>query len=338
MKLINKIIIAIFALGTIFVSCDTLIYDNLEDCAQGVYVKFYSMTPCDKTDSSFVGEVESITLLAFDQSGRLAVEPIRKENQNLTSDYEILMLLPSGSYTFVGWAGVNDKFDLKEMKPGTTTKKDVMLALKSNNNVAANLTGTQVWQGESPVVHLPEAAQYGTLYRYTAVNLQELTNRVNVTVTFTELMAELYDGSKFFVEISSESGTYNIDGTMPMDQPALQFPITQSIPFADRQFTESFEMMDLQPKQGNILKVYYIDEDAEEEKDRIKYVFNGDLVGAILLGAKDNPGKINLFCENEFDVRLNVIGACENCPDTYFSCEVWINDWKVHSYSTELGW
>ena len=336
MKLINKIIIAIFALGTVFVSCDTLIYDNLEDCAQGVYVKFYSMTPCE-TDSSFIGEVETVTLLAFDENGKLAIEPIRKVDQNLSSDYDILVPLPSGSYTFVGWVGVNDKFDLKGLKPGTTTKKDVMLALKSKNNIAADLSGTQVWQGESPVVVLPQASEFGSVFRYTAVNLRELTNKVNVTVTFTELMAELYDPTKFFVEISSESGTYNVDGTMPMNQPALQFPITNSEEFAERQFTESFNMMDLQPKQGNILKVYYLDEKSEGDNKQ-KIVFHGDLVGAILLAAKDNPGEINLYCENEFNIRLDIIGACENCPDTYFSCDVWVNDWKVHSYSTELGW
>ena len=334
MNLKNKILITImFALGTILWSCDSLIYDNLEDCPQGVYVKFYSMTPCDN-DSSFIGEVPSITVFAFDSNDKLVVSTT-ENNVNLSRDYEILMPVSNGSFSFVGWAGVNDNFELSSLKPGTTTKKDVLLTLKNSNNIAANLTGTQVWQGESSVVTLPSVDDVGSVYKYTAVNLTEVTNRVNVTVTFTELIQELYDTSKLFVEVSSESGTYNVDGSMPLDQKALQFPITHITDLEDNGITSSFEMMDLQPKQGNLLKVYYkdINEEGEEEE---KIVFLNDLVGAILMAAKDNPGEINLYCENEFDIRLDIIGACEDCPDTYFSCDVYVNDWKVHSYSTDL--
>ena len=41
MNLRNKILITLFTLGTIFWGCDSLIYDDLADCPQGVYVKFY---------------------------------------------------------------------------------------------------------------------------------------------------------------------------------------------------------------------------------------------------------------------------------------------------------
>ena len=61
MNVQNKILITLFALGTIFWSCDSLIYDDLADCPQGVYVKFYSMTPC-AADSTFLGSVSSLTL------------------------------------------------------------------------------------------------------------------------------------------------------------------------------------------------------------------------------------------------------------------------------------
>lgn len=318
-----------FALGTILWSCDSLIYDNLEDCPQGVYVKFYSMTPCDN-DSSFIGEVPSVTVFAFDSNDKLVVSSTEK-NVNLSRDYNILMPVSNGSFTFIGWAGVDDSFSVESFTPGKTTKKDVMLHLNSSNGVAANINGKHVWQGESRAVHLPDPAEFATFYEYTAINLQEVTNRVNVKLTFSETIQELFDTSKFFVEVASESGVYNIDGTMPVKQESLDFPIINTTVFERDSVIWNYAMMDLKPKQGNLLKIYY-----KEEGEEDKIVFFNDLVGAILVASEDHPGKINMACENEFNIRLDVKGACENCPDTYFSCDIYVNNWKVHSYSTEL--
>ena len=330
MNLRNKILITImFALGTILWSCDSLIYDNLEDCPQGVYVKFYSMTPCDN-DSSFIGEVPSVTVFAFDSNDKLVVSSTEK-NVNLSRDYNILMPVSNGSFTFIGWAGVDDSFSVESFTPGKTTKKDVMLHLNSSNGVAANINGKHVWQGESRAVHLPDPAEFATFYEYTAINLQEVTNRVNVKLTFSETIQELFDTSKFFVEVASESGVYNIDGTMPVKQESLDFPIINTTVFERDSVIWNYAMMDLKPKQGNLLKIYY-----KEEGEEDKIVFFNDLVGAILVASEDHPGKINMACENEFNIRLDVKGACENCPDTYFSCDIYVNNWKVHSYSTEL--
>ena len=107
MKLLNKLTITLFALGMIFASCDTLIYDNLEDCPQGVYVKFFSMTPCD-TDSSFIGDVSSLTLFAFDKNDKLVITTT-KTNVTLSRDYDILVPVSNGEFSFIAWAGLNDE-------------------------------------------------------------------------------------------------------------------------------------------------------------------------------------------------------------------------------------
>ena len=63
-----KTILVLLAAGILFWGCDSLIYDDLKDCPQGVYVKFYSKTPCAE-DSLYIGEVSSITVFAFGQDG-----------------------------------------------------------------------------------------------------------------------------------------------------------------------------------------------------------------------------------------------------------------------------
>src|SRR5690554_4404401 len=160
----NKILVTLFALGTVLWGCDSLIFDDISDCPQGVYVKFYSMKPCD-LDSTFVGDVPSLILFAFDKNDIL-VTSVTKEDATLSIDYELFMPVADGAFSFVGWAGYDGKFTLGTFINGVTTKKDVMLTLKSASSVAEQLNGISVWQGESPVVFLPDPLEYGSLYKH----------------------------------------------------------------------------------------------------------------------------------------------------------------------------
>lgn len=316
MNVRNKILITLFALGTIFWGCDSLIFDDLADCPQGVYVKFYSMTPCE-TDSTFIGDVASLTVFAFDENDKL-VASVTQQNPTLSRDFEVLMPVQNGNFSFVGWAGVNDQFTLGTFTNGTTTKKDVMLTLKSASGVAANLNGTRVWQGESPVVFLPDPADYASFYEYTAVNLQEVTNRVELIVEFDKTTMKDYDLEAIHAEVSSGNGTMRIDGTMPLNQDALVYPSSNST-FNDNVATWHYNLLDLKTGQDNKLHVYYTGNDEEGET-----VFNGDLMQA------------NLDCDNDFTVKVVIKDYCVECW-THFSCSIYVNNWLVHSYSTELG-
>ncbi|MDD3309675.1 MAG: FimB/Mfa2 family fimbrial subunit, partial [Dysgonamonadaceae bacterium] len=145
----NKIFITLFALGTIFWGCDSLLFEDLADCAQGVYVKFYSKTPC-ASDSTFIGSVPSLTVFAFDENDKL-VTSISKQNVTLDHNFKLLIPVSNGNFTFIAWAGMNSNFVVSRFTNGTTTKKDVMLKLNTSSNIAPNLNDTHIWQGESSV-------------------------------------------------------------------------------------------------------------------------------------------------------------------------------------------
>ena len=333
MNLRNKILITLFALGTIFWGCDSLIYDDLANCPQGVYVKFYSMTPC-ATDSTFLGSVASLTLFAFDENDRL-VSSVTQQNVTLSRDYNVLVPVSNGNFTFVAWAGVDDNFTTGTFTNGTTTKKDVMLTLKSASGVAANLNGTKVWQGESPVVFLPDPADYASFYEYTAVNLQEVTNRVELIVEFDKESMEEKDITNLGAEVSAANGTMLIDGAIASGKEALKYAPAAAPAYSvnetngNRTVTWDYNLLDLRTGFSNNLYICYND------GDEAGSFFNGDLIGSILLTAEQKGG-VNLDCENDFTIRFVVRDACVACW-THMSCDIWINDWKVHSYSTELG-
>ena len=323
-----RILMSLSILGVVFGSCDSLLYDNLADCSQGVYVKFYSMTPCE-TDSSFIGNVSDLSVFAFDENDKLVVMHQQKD-AFLTRDFEVLMPVSNGNYTFVTWAGVNDKFTVETFTPGTTTKKDVMMTLKINGNSAVKLGDDKVWQGESRTVHLPDPALFGTQYRYTAVNLREVTNRMKLIVEFDRKTMKEKLPKDLRVQVSSSNSIMNIDGSLKRNTPAIVYP-AQNVKLTDDVGEWSFSMLDLVTGMNNNLKIILEEEGDVSGEEKI--VFDNDLIASILLRAKESG--VSLDCENDFVVKFEIKDYCVECW-THFSCNIYVNNWLVHSYSTDL--
>jgi len=325
MNVRNKILITLFALGTIFWGCDSLIFDDLADCPQGVYVKFYSMTPCE-SDSTFIGNVPSLTVFVFDENDKL-VTSVTQQNITLSRDYEVLIPVSDGNFKFVAWAGVDDKFTKGTFTNGTTTIKDLMITLKSTAGIAEQLGGAKIWQGESPIVFMPDPAEYASFYEHTAINLHEITNRIDLIVEFDKATMKDYDIKAVHSEVSSANGVMRIDGTMPINQDALVYPSSPT--YDDNTILWNYNLLDLKTGYDNKLHIYYTGNKEEGET-----VFNGDLIAMILLAAQD--GRVNLDCDNDFKVKVVIKDYCVECW-THFSCSIYVNDWLVHSYSTDLG-
>ncbi|HML66122.1 MAG TPA: FimB/Mfa2 family fimbrial subunit [Dysgonomonas sp.] len=320
-----RIIMALFATGALFWGCDSLIYDDLKDCPQGVYVKFYSKTPC-ADDSLFIGNVSSLIVFAFDQQDKLSTT-VQQQNVNLSRDFEVLVPVSNGNYSFIAWAGINDKFKKQTFTPGVTTRQDVMMTINSTNNVAERLNKTErIWHGESPVVFLPNPEEYGSLYKHTAINLKELTNRVKIIIEFDKATMKTYDPSKLNVAVSSANSTVHIDGSMPMNTPVLTYPSIET-KLEENTGSWYYSMLALKTGYSNKLNITYTGNDKEET------VFDGDLIASILLRAVDKG--VNLDCENDFTVKFLIKDYCAECW-THFSCSIYVNDWLVHSYSTDF--
>lgn len=321
-----KIILVLCVIGTFFWSCDSLIYNDLQDCPQGVYVKFYSKTPC-ADDSLFIGNVSTLTVLAFDKEGKFVMS-IDQKNVNLSRDFEILVPVSDGNYSFVAWAGINDKLRKNTFTPGITSKEDVMMIINSTNNIVTTLAANDhIWHGESPMVFLPSPKEYGSLYKHTVINLHELTNRVKVIVEFDKATMKGYDPANLSVAVSSANGTVNINGSMPLNTSILTYPATET-KLEENTGSWYYSMLALKTGYSNKLNITYSTKDKEET------VFNGDLIASILLRAVEKG--VNLDCENDFTVKFQIRDYCADCG-THFSCAIYVNDWLVHSYSTDFG-
>lgn len=308
-----------------FISCGKLIYEDLEECPQGVYISFYNQTPC-MTDPQPVGEVEGLHIFAFDLNDKLVKVETVTGKVDLIETYKVeLPPIEKGQYSFIAWAGTADRFfDFKSFVLGETTKTDVLMSLKLQSGVATYLGQHKVWQGSSKVVTLPDRATYGSFYDNIAINMLEATNRVNITLQLHESVRDVLEIKDFEVAVSSANGTVQIDRRIPLGQTAISYP-ANVVSESTHSKTLAFSLMELRSGLNSTLRVHNI----KEEKD----YFRQDLIGKLLLEIPN----VNLECTHDFDITLEIEDLCKQCPDNNLVVWVTINNYKLHSFAVNLS-
>lgn len=321
MSVRNKTGCLLLALIAVLSGCATLIYDQFEHCPQGVYVSFYAMTPCD-TDTTRIGVVPSVTVFAFDIEDKL-VTSVTESNPDLTEEYAVLVPVSDGYFSFIAWTGLNNAFDLSTLKPGISTKTDLLAKLKNTSLLRASDT---ILQGKSAVVYLPDPKEFGSIYKHTDINLREITNSVKVLVDFDQKTMSDYDPQNLRVSVASANTHLNMDGSMPLNTQVFSYAAIDSLATASSG-SWNYRMLDLQTGYKNQLKITYINKGQE------KTIFDGDLIASILL--RTVAGGINLNCDNDFVIRFFIKDYCQDCLND-FSCSIFVNDWVVNSYDSDL--
>ena len=212
MNLLAKLGAACATLFSVFAtySCDSIFHDDLSDCPQGVYVRFYEQMPCLKKQTA-VGKVQNLHLLAFDkQTGLLANYVAADHEVMLTPDYEILLPLRQGDYDVMAWTGNSAELASAKLQRGVTKKSDFFFQLRQQQDGSLVFpdtpeklrygfagSGLQRLPADSAeyahfyntsqypideVVSIPDAAKEGSVFRHAAVNLRQQALRVNVHV------------------------------------------------------------------------------------------------------------------------------------------------------------
>lgn len=135
---------------TVLGSCDSMFHDDLADCPQGVYVRFYQQkdnacfdnnaflngSPSNSKPSfAPVGKVNNLYVLAFDKNtGVLANYVAADKEINLSRDHETLVPLTKGDYELVAWTGNAENFNAAKLQKGITKKSDVFFQLRQQQD------------------------------------------------------------------------------------------------------------------------------------------------------------------------------------------------------------
>lgn len=310
----------------LFAACDKMVYEDLEECPQGVHVSFYHQTPCMEAPAE-VGVVDGLRLFAFDLHDVLVKVEEVSGKVDLIKSYKVeLPPVEQGQYSFIAWGGVSDKhFDVENFVVGQTTKKEVMMKLKASNGTAAQLLDHKVWQGESQVIALPDRKTHGTVYAEVAINMLEVTNRIRVTLKLHESVREEMRLEDFELTLSSANGTYLINRRMPLKTESLIYPAIENEKAEAYTIDRLYTLMELKSGYNNVIRLY-------NKKAQEDFLLQ-DLLGKVIL---ENPN-VNLECTHDFDVVIEVEDKCKSCPDNNLVVHIIINNYRIHSFAVKLG-
>ncbi|MCD7962932.1 MAG: FimB/Mfa2 family fimbrial subunit [Rikenellaceae bacterium] len=306
-----RFIILTFSLAFIFFqSCINDDNDSMEECSQGLSISFYSRTKC-QAEATYP-EVNDLMVFIFDKNDIL-VRYSQLNDINTGSGFTHTEDLESGLYTVTAWSGLNDyHFFINEVEEGATSKEDLLFSLERNGNQAVSLENINVYFGESNTVYVQEKTS-GSVYDNIAVNILEVTNRITITVE--GLPAE----DEYEILIESGNGSMNIDGEIAEDETIIYNPEE----ILDSEILKSrFTLLKLETGPEYTIIIRNITEDSE--------LYRGSLLGALIL---KNP-YVNLNCDHDFTINFTAHDQCD-CG-TYTIAEIWVNNWLVHSYETEM--
>jgi hypothetical protein len=289
------------------------VYDSREDCPQGIHVEAYSRTDCD-VDTRYPAAITGLNFYLFDEQNRLVSTTNRRTATR--ADFTHTLDATNGLYTVVVCSDIDDRlFETATLNGGKAVigKEDLMLRLRHQAGIAPSLGDTRIYYGESAAVHLPDPAEYGSVFRTTRVNLQEQTNRITVSV------AGLARAEGYEVAIETLGGAMNYEGKVQQSE-RMEYPATAQV--ARGVLTSSFTTMALTTGFKTMLVI--------RDKQTRAEIYRGDLLGTLLL---KNP-EVNLACDHDFHIEFTAADRCD-CG-TYTMMEIRVNDWLVHSYDTNL--
>lgn len=312
MKLCLQSVLSISIIFCLFLLSGCIKEDDECNYSQKLTVSLYSKSLCE-TDTVYPAGVKDITLCVFDNNDVL-VTYVHKEGVTLKKGYtEEISVSGKGIHTVVAWSGIHTQyFDINQLQPGKTTKKDWLFHLKRSQHIAVSMEGVQVYSGESHAFYLDGGVS--GISEHTSVNLQEITNRLTISVEGLDRNEEEYE-----VYIESDNGSMNVGGSLAEDETVRYDPVTS--PNGGR-INEKFYLLKLETGHNNTIVI--------RNKISGKELYKGSLLGTLLL---KNP-EVDLSCDHDFTIKFTTQDQCE-CG-TYTIKEIWVNNWLVHSYDTEM--
>ena len=123
----------------VLTACDDAIYDDEGNCTS-VYKVGFTYDKNMKFADAFASEVKTVSLYAFDTSGRFVKSFNNSVAAMAANGYQMDVDLDPGQYKLVAWCGLNDgmnSFDVPNLSPGdpitkltNTVKRDANAEVK----------------------------------------------------------------------------------------------------------------------------------------------------------------------------------------------------------------
>ncbi|MCC8153441.1 MAG: FimB/Mfa2 family fimbrial subunit [Tannerellaceae bacterium] len=288
--------------------------EEAEECGpEGIDIYLYSRTLC-QNETNYPEEINNILIGVFDANETL-INYTLQNNVQLQSGYFIRLETKPGLHTVVAWSGLNETtYTLTDLQTGITKKEDWLFHIKREEGVAS-LIEESIFQGESTAVYIPENKTTEEEFETASVNMLEITNRIQISVEGLPVPAD------YEIIIEGNNTSMIINGTIADDETLSYSPSSTTIEY-NHILHSVFTILKLET--GHNLNILIRETSSGNE------LFRGNLLGALLL---KNP-EVNLACDHDFTINFTAEDQCE-CG-TYTITEIWVNNWLVHSYDTNI--
>lgn len=220
-------LLATLAWSFVAVSCDNILAEEEEDCSIHYRVKFkydYNMKYAD----AFANEVNSVTLYAFDDDGKLVFQKTEEGEILKSPNYYMELDINPGDYRLITWAGRLDEeasFSVPLLTVGESTYEDLICKMEraytrtTDNGAYINTELTGLWHGEIPKQNFFSRA---ALIQTAVIPLVKNTNRIRIILQ--QLSDGSVDASKFDYTITDDNGLMNYDNSILEDELLTYMP------------------------------------------------------------------------------------------------------------------
>lgn len=314
-RLLTILLVSILSVVS-FGGCDS-IYDDLNDCH--VYIRFKDEYNMDKQDK-FAEECDKVEIFIFDKSDVLSKVITEEGNALKTSNYQVEIPIHSGDYTVMAWVGRKDSYDLTGLTVGTSTKKDLLLKLKSSDNKYSGDLDP-LWWGT------PVNFNYsGGSHHIETINLIKNTNKINFTLYHNPTVDPL-SLANIEVKITTANGSYDYDNTSSDTQTINYTPFNSTAEsLSETSEKVSFSLSTLRLVKGQNVRFSVINKATGSsllpaaDMDLIEY----------LLKTKPNGMTDQEYLDRQDTWNINLFIA------NYISTSIVINGWTVWTQEGKL--
>ena len=193
-------------------SCDSVIYDDLDPCPQGVALRFvfdYNM----EFANAFPSQVDCLTLLIYDAAGNYVKTVTETTSVLADEDWRMVIDLPAGqTYSFVAYGGMecaSSSFHFVDA-PGTGSKLTSLEVTMNSNCIGAN-PGVDLHPLFYGSLDLEVPAK-STDYTVGTVNMMKDTNTLRILLQNVDNTP--VDPADFRFEITADNTLFGYDNAV----------------------------------------------------------------------------------------------------------------------------
>lgn len=226
-KKANRILLLSVLAGAM-ASCDSVLDYEEGDCSIEYRVKFkydYNMQERD----AFAAEVRTVTLYAFDDSGKLVYQNTESGEALGTGDYSMKVDMEPGNYHLIAWAGLNDEsFAVPLLTPSSSELNDLKV---KTLRTAFNGTRAESEEEKFIVDKQLHSLWHGELTKgsftrsngreqYITVPLVKNTNNIHIVIAQVDKdqpVTRAISSNKIACTIYDDNGYMNYDNSLLSD-------------------------------------------------------------------------------------------------------------------------